>query len=250
MRRGLPRPKFPFTAYLVIVVFNLKHEFCFTQLHITVLCTNGSCSKEISWVSSSRVCLHSCDRGQLSLKSFTLSLACVSITWLDPQRPPSWTCCWVPKPCCAACPVSDLATAWTLGLPSSVVAPGQQEGFQAVHSLSITQLTRSSLPQKQHISKFLPAATVLECIVVSQPLVFLHLQSFFNSPKLKQFVCSKFIQSLKLYWWLLIPFHQPTRDSQYSFHVIKLTLTYTQSTNLHIFRAYTQLHIIPSKSRT
>ena len=107
-----------------------------------------------------------------------------------------------------------------------------------------------SLPQKQHISKFLPAATVLECIVVSQPLVFLHLQSFFNSPKLKQFVCSKFIQSLKLYWWLLIPFHQPTRDSQYSFHVIKLTLTYTQSTNLHIFRAYTQLHIIPSKSRT
>lgn len=141
MRRGLPRPKFSFSAHLVVSVFNLKHEFCFTQPHITVLCTHGSYSKEISWVSSSCVCLHSCDRGQLSFKSFTLSLACVSITWLDPQRPPSWTCCWVPKPCCAACPVLDLAIAWILGLPSSVVAPGQQEGFQAVHSLSITQLS-------------------------------------------------------------------------------------------------------------
>lgn len=74
------------------------------------------------------VCLHICDRGQLSFKSFMLSLASEPITWFGPQKPPFWTFCWVQKPCRAASLVLDLAIAWILELLSSVVDPGQQKG--------------------------------------------------------------------------------------------------------------------------
>lgn len=44
-----------------------------------------------------------------------------------------------------------------------------------------------------HISEFLPAVTVSESSG-KWAIVFHHLESFLNSPKLGQFVCSKFIQ--------------------------------------------------------
>lgn len=81
-------PSFPSLPIWLLLSSILSTNSVLHSFTLTVLCINGSCSKEISWVSSPCVCLHSCDRGQLSFKSFTLSLGCVSITWLDPQGLP------------------------------------------------------------------------------------------------------------------------------------------------------------------
>lgn len=50
---------------------------------------------------------------------------------------------------------------------------------------------------------------------------------------LEKFICSKCIQSFKLYWWLIILPHQPIIDFQDPFHLMQSTPTHIQHMHTH-----------------
>lgn len=145
IRRGLPRPRFSLTAHLVVVgnavILSMNAALCtFTSQFNERMAAVG---RKLHMSLLPHAWLYSFDRSQLSLESFTLSPASVPVTWLSPPRPPSWTFCWMLKPCCAANLLLDLVTTQILGLLWSV-APRQQKGFCMVYCPATPQLNFAS----------------------------------------------------------------------------------------------------------